>query len=568
MQFRRVKKIVMLLPAIILVGGGGIFSCSDKEIDISTTGDKGYTDQPIQSFRAQDADGSWIDAEIDEADRNITFRFHSHSTLDQVNCELDVDPKWGTLVFPEERSFTLNLNSAQVITVNDGVDDIRYRVTGEIQEPLLSLRIVVGEDQAQPLSIAPVMHVRMEKERARSALEHAALQMTLENDVVLLSPEDPSDVNLNGAPAEIVIYDKKHNHQKIYTLSVTPAAAVNLDSGGWEDVSVNWAQEHSVELKDHIAIYRTDALHGSSGRIGWAVVVAGSGYDAKLIAKADVESGRSKVSLALHDNPDYNVFIPYQGPSMWRTKADGDNTYISPLVWRDGASARTASFGTRPCVGIKAGKAEIRYAFVADNVLYSSASPKDEPVASDGEPWNVDVAAGGCLMLIQNGQNLIGGEDARSFSTYRSLWVPYPDCHTFITTSWSVWKPLDDYLAQRGGRTAIGCTADGSLVIFQTEMLVNTHNQPQWTSTAESGSTVNEVARELLQMGCTSAALWEENYWNIILMQDGGAYNEGNLWGAEFFHHQRRHYLDATDAHSRGQLADNELENLYVLMIK
>ena len=413
------------------------------------------------------------------------------------------------------------------------------------------------------------MTARFRETRSRSALEHVKIELTTAPDAVILSPENLDDVNLNGDTVEIHVYDKKAHHEKTYLLGALPGAAIETDAGNWEDVTLPWGRAHSVTLPDHISIYRSTSLHGSSGRIGWAIVVNGGDMEGKLVAKADVSSGRSKVSLALHDNPDYKIFIPYQGPAVWKKASEESaGTLISPLIYRNAQVARSATFGTRPCIGIKDGKAEIRYACDVSGALYRFNGPLEEPTAADGEPWDVSLAAGGCFMLIQNGQNLLGGEDSRTLSTYRSLWVPYPGSYTFLTPNWSTYQPLDTYLTQRGGRTALGTTEDGSLVIFQTEMLVNTHNQPQWTSTAESGSTVNEVARELLQMGCVSASLWEENYWNIVLLQDGGAYNEGNLYGAEFFHHQRRHYLDATSAHARGDLADAEYENLYVLMIK
>jgi len=554
-----------ILTAVVLFSGA--LSCSEKEIQISTTGNKGYTEKPIHSFKAMDANGEWIDAEIDDNDRNINFRFRAHTSLEEVNCVLDVDPEWGSLIFPESREFVLNLNAAQVITVNDGVDDIRYRVTGEIQEPLRKVSLTAAGETVEVSSISSRIVARFDATRSRSALEHVKVALTMEKDLVLLSPENLDDVDLNGKDVSIHLYDKKTRHEKVYTLSAFPGAAIATGPGNWEDVSVSWSAAHSVALPDHISIYKTTSLHGSAGRTGWAIVVDGGKVGGKLLAKADVEAGRSKVSLVLKDHPDYMVFIPYQGPGMWRTSANGENTYISPVVWRDGSFARSITFGTRPSLGIKDGKAEIRFAYNIGDVLYSFNGPKEEPKAEDGTPWDADLAAGGCFMLVQNGENLLGGEDSRTLSTYRSLWVPYPETHTFITPNWSNYQPLDTYLTQRGGRVAMGCTAEGSLVIFQTEMLVNTHAQYQWTSTADSGSTVNEVARELVQMGCTSAALWEENYWDIVLMQDGGAYNEGNLYGAEFFHHQRRHYLDAS-GHTPGSLYDSEYENLYVLMIK
>lgn len=558
-----------VLTAFALLVGGCIVSCSDREIQISTTGNKGYTDVPIRSFKALDANGEWVDAEIDEHDRNINFTFRAHSALDSVKCVLDVDPEWGSLVYPETREFKLNLNASQTITVNDGVDDIRYRVTGEIKEFIERIQIQVGAETAEPLAVSPSMTVRLSRTKNRSALEHSKIVLTAGESVVLLSPESLDDVNLNGRGVEIKLYDKHVHCEKTYSLQAVPAACINTSAGNWEDVSLSWSAEHSVTLPDNIAIYKTSSLHGSSGRIGWAVVVAGGSVDGALSVKETYAD--NKVSSVLHANPSYMVFVPYQGVNRWSATAGkytGNTTgdFINPTVWKDGAAVRSGDWGTMPAVGIKDGKAEIRYADIIDGSLYSFETPSLTPNAEDGTLWDADLAAGGCLMLVQDGQNLIGGNDSRSLDIYRNAWTSTPEAEQNLTTAYK-FASLESYLTARTGRTALGCTADGSLVIFQSERLVNMNAANLWYSTKDSGSTANEVARELVDMGCTSGALWEENYWNIVLMQDGGAYNEGNLWGAEFFPHKRRESL-GDDGKTAGTVLDSEFVNLYVLMIK
>ena len=563
------RKRIPFLPAFLLLLLA--YSCSRPEIQISTTGNKGYTDTPIVSFKAMDANGEWINADIDENDRNINFVFRAHSSLEKVTCRIKVDPEWGSLIFPETDEFELNLNAAQVITVNDGVDDIRYRVSGEIAEPLDNIIIEAGSEKASPLSITPEMTVRLTSEKRRSTLEHASITLVKDPSVVLISPEDISDVDLNGKPLQIKVYDKRIHHEKTYTISAIPAASINTGSGSWEDVSVSWGgQEHNINLPDHISIYKTESLHGSPGRIGWAVVLNGGMLSGGLSLKESFPD--NKVSLALHANPDYKVFVPYQGVNRWSNtpgKYTGNTTgdYINPLVWTSGTAVRNSNWGSLPTLGIKDGKAEIRYAYVLDGSLYSFAAPSWQPKAQDGMPWDVDMAVSGCLMLVQGGENLIGGTDARSLDIYRNAWTSCPNAEQNLTTAYK-FSSLESYLTARTGRTAIGCTQDGSVVIFQSERLVNMNGANLWYSTPDSGSTANEVARELVEMGCVSGALWEENYWNIVLMQDDGAYHAGNnLWGVDFFPHKRRVSL-ADDGKAGGTILDNEFVNLYVLMLK
>ncbi|MBR1706435.1 MAG: hypothetical protein IJ721_06560 [Bacteroidales bacterium] len=555
--------------ALLLLLLTGAVSCGEKELDVTPSEDKGYAEHPILSFRAQDADGRWIDAAIDDVDRNIVFEFRARTDLDNIPCILEVDPGWGARVSPETRDFNLNLSAAQTITVNDGIDDLRYRVSGQLYQQIRGLRGTAGEETVSTAPVGSHMTLKFVNTVSRDALSGVQVQLDLAEDAELVAPLDLSALDLNGKMAEIKVLDKTIGYEKTYTLAATAGSAIETGPGRWEDVSLPWSAAHDVTLPDHIAIYQTTSLSGTAGRTGWAIVITGGRVEGQLKAKADFSpTSRSKVSLALEDNPGHTVFVPYQGPGMWRVSATASNSYISPVVYRNGNFARVPSFGTPPVLGVKDGKAEIRYAWPVDGVLYHFAKPHETPTAADGAPWEVDFAAGGCFMLVQDGANLVGGEDSRSQSNYRQEWTPIPDVHTFITPDWSNWKPLETYMTQRSGRTAIGCTAEGAVVILQTEMLINSHAQPQWTSTTQDGSTVYEVAQALVDMGCTSGALWEENYWNTILLQDGGAYREGNLRGAEFFPHQRRHFLDTTASHQAGDLNDAEFENLYVLMFK
>ena len=101
----------------------------------------------------------------------------------------------------------------------------------------------------------------------------------------------------------------------------------------------------------------------------------------------------------------------------------------------------------------------------------------------------------------------------------------------------------------RTGRSAVGCTAKGDLVILAVEKFVNTHNQGQNVDAGHNGGsgdtrgvTLYELGKVMSDLGCDAAMTVEDYNWSYLLLQDGSER------GKDVFRTNNRWVLDAKNA--------------------
>ena len=469
----------------------------------------------------------------------------------------------------------LNLTDPKTITVNDGVDDIKYSVIGNIYQLIKGATATAGGKTAVTTLGANSISFKFPDLYDANFLASTKVDFELNDEAELVGTVTSGSVSLdlNRKTQTIKVKDKVSGVERSLEVVARTADVINLEPGSWTDYTSEFAARTGAVVPSSVTVYKTDKLNGQNGRVGYTIAIPAGSVQAKLVAKGELSdpNKNSIVSKVLHDNPDWGVFVPFQCPGVWQWDSGSpEKKYISPIVYKDGKSYRTPGFDGNasrkmcpPVISVIDSKAQIRFAELIDGKIYSFDRFTRTPSAETGSVWDVPFAVSGYFMILYNGENLIGGENTQSYEVYKSEYLMSPDMRCQLTPSWKN-DPINNYMALHAGRVALGVTKKGDLVILQVAMLMNSHNQGQKEHKNKEdvfGSTMFETAEELKRMGCETAMLIDDNYWSCILMQDGGKFNDGPLYGVDFFQHQIRYNLDNDKRQS-------ELANLAVLMLK
>lgn len=555
-------------------------ACNKDKIDVTPSEDPGYAEQALVSIEALDGD-KWVKGDINQDELSVTFVFHTLDAVNAVKCRVEVDPEWGQLVSPESTSseFTLDLTSGSSITVNDGFDDLKYRVSGSVY-PLIKSVTASASNFTSDGSVGGGAIIFNFREINRfELLADATVKFELNEQAELLDPDKTEiPLNLNQRRYEVSVKDKVSGTVRKYTMYAKIAVPFNMEAGNWSECTSEWIAAKGLVNAENVTIWRTDKLNEVDGRIGYAQIIPAGAIKAKLLAKGECNpSTDSRISQALHNNPDYSIYIPFQSPGVWTWDGASNKAYFSPIVYKDGKSWRTSGFNADasrklcpPAITVKDGKAEIRYAQdFNDGKIYSYDNFTKSPTAASGTEWDVPFAVSGNFMILYNGVNLIGEESQTAYDAYCRNFLAGPNMYNDVNRSWTL-KPMSEYVGYKAGRVAIGTTENGDIVVLQVAMLMNHHNDDQKEQKGQHdkfGSTMYETARELQQMGCNNAMLLDDNFWSVVLMQDNGRFSIPssapglNLYGVDFFQHQIRFHLDNDKVQA-------ELDNLAILMLK
>ena len=555
-------------------------ACSREKIDVMPSEDPGYAEIALISLEALDGD-KWIRGDIDRDKQTVSFVFHSLESVSSVKLRAELDQEWGTLVTPESTSseFTLDLTSGASITVNDGFDNLKYRISGSVYRLFKSVSATAAEMTVEGSVGGGAIIFNFDKINRFDLLGNAKVKIEMNDEAELLDPaQSEFTLDLNQKRHEISVKDKVSGIVRKYTVYAKIAVNFDMEPGGWVECTTEWIDAKGLVNTDNVTIYKTMRLNGVEGRIGYAQIIPAGAIQARLLAKGECNPVTdSKISQALHNNPDYSIYIPFQCPGVWTWDGASDKKYFSPIVYKDGKSWRTSGFNgdaarklCPPTLTVKDGKAEIRSAQdFNDGKIYSYDSFTKSPTAASGTEWDVPFAVSGNFMILYKGVNLIGEESVAAYDAYCRNCLAGPNMYNDANRSWGL-KPMSEYVGYKAGRVAVGTTEKGDIVILQVAMLMNYHNDAQKEQKKQHdkyGSTMYETARELQQMGCNNAMLLDDNFWSVILMQDGGKFcvpssTAGlNLYGVDFFQHQMRFHLD-------NDKVQTEMDNLAVLMLK
>lgn len=560
-----------------------VVSCTE-EYKFTIADDPGYSAAPISSIQALDGE-KWIAGQVDMDTKTITFGFHALSNLRNVPVRVTLDGNWPFMVNPNTNLFTADLSSSYRMTVNDGIDDIIFRLEGGIYQLVKSVKISIPGEENQECSVSgTVVTGKFSSVFLLSELSSVDIEISLNEGATLITPESSfSGVDLSsGKPFPVSIRDDFSGIVKTYNIYVVPSDVVNID-GSWEEITASYQEQNDLSLSPNMRIYRTGSLYGYSGNVGYLFTIPAGSVQMKVVEKNQLPTTNdSKVSAVVRANRDWSLFIPMNCPGVWHvdgsTAATGF-TYYSPLAYgtdkngdksvlrQEGWGGNTPGYA--PALAVKDGKAYMAPAKTdkAANKLYRYTD-----VRGGGEQdWSdVDCAWGGYFQIVNGGSSLITAEGDRFYTSYNADWRAIQTLTIFTSPSWSVAVPIKEHDALRTGRTAVGCTANGDLVILSVEKFVNTHNQGQDTDKGKNGGssdtrglTLCEIANVMAGLGCSEAMTLEDLAWCYVLLQDGGERGKDVFWT------NNRWWIDTSNANYGTRKTESaEYANLTVACFK
>lgn len=562
------KKLSLTLAALSLfIMGTG---CAEDEYRFRLSDDPGYVTDPVVSVRALDGD-RWIQGNLDNAARTVHFDFHVASTLENVVLDVELDKNWAGMTSPTSTRFEANLKNGYKFTVNDGVDDVSYTVTGEIYQLIKSVKATLGSETVDCSLIDNSFSGTFSTAFLLSDLVGIDIELELGEGTDLVS--DPSilkDVDFSsGEGLKVVLKDKSVGKDRIYLIYANPSNVVNLGSD-WTESTKTWQNNYNIEF-GNMRMYISESLFGYNGNVGYLFTVPAGRVEMKVLEKNDVGAAVSKMSPAVRNNRGYTLFYGIQGPGIFHTDGSTSTsgfTYYSPLAYGPDKNnvtkvLRNDGFGGSqkvyaPALGIQDNKVSMHPAGAVDGKLYMYQDAK----GNGAMEWTPEAATGGYFQIVKDGSNLISAEGDRYYSTYNTDWRLLGENMTVFTLpDWGKSCPIIEHDQLRTGRIGIGCTAKGDLVILTVEKFVNTHNQGQMSDKNHNGAssdlrglTLYELAEVMVRMGCSDVMTVEDYNWSYLLLQDGTDRGKDVFWT------NNRWWIDTSNA-NYGNRKDESAEH-------
>lgn len=557
-----------------------LLSCGKERPEVHLSELTGYASHPFASIKAFDVSGSegrWVEGVVDDEKRTVDFRFHSMADFRNVLVKVVMEENWASMVYPDTLVFRANLSSPYKITINDGVDNINYSLSGREYPLIEDIQLTFSTGETVACTLDGLKGFARSESPLWSALRNVRVTVNVSEEASMVtSPSSLASVDFStGSKLSIVCKDNVNGKQRTYVVSSLPADVATL-SDDWTDVTraTEWS---SVAFSDASRLYKTSKLFGYTGNVGYLYTLPAGKVQMKVMDKWTNLSGSSKMSKTVRDNRGWCAFVPAQGPQKWKLSATGSATYYSPLAYGpDGSGVvralRQEGFGgTRdnqmyaPALALKDGKVSIRPAATkADNNLYSYTG-----FSGAGEAlWSgVECAFGGMFQIVKDGSPLVATESDSDYADYNEFCRRYKTMYQNLDYHWA-YSPVTDWDKLRTGRVYIGCTAQGDLLILAVEKFVNSHNQGQATDagldgvddTDRRGLNFYEAGKVLCDLGCSDAMLIEDLNWCYVLLQDNGDRGKDLFMTNNRFDFQKEGYPM--------QAEGNEVDNLAIVCFK
>ena len=571
------KLLLPVFPLFFLLMTAG---CERKQLNLQLGDVPAYAVHPFSSIRALDTDGSqerWVEGVVDDDARTVEFYMSMLEDYNDVSIEVELDKYWSSMVWPETLTFNADLTSAYRITVNDGVDNIHYQLSCRENPLIAGIRLTLASGEILNCAFEGRKAVgRSALSYAWSALQGVRIEVELAGEASLVTPSASlEDVDFStGETFSLVCRDESTSTLRTYVISAFPADVATL-SPDWTDVT-HTSPWNTAVLSDYARIYQTTELYGYEGNVGYLYTLPAGNVQMKVLEKWAHLGGQSNISSVVRSEREWTLFLPSQGPKVWKLSPSGEEVYYSPLAYGpDGSQTtrplREEGFGGKresgmyaPAIGIRDGRVGIRPAATkADGKLYAYSDAKGEGEAL----WDAECAFGGLFQLVRNGQSLITSDTDRSYEEYNEQCRRYTTMYQNLDYTWA-YGPVTRWDQLRTGRFLIGCTADGGLMVLGIEKFVNTHNQGQDTDSGKNGNTdadrrglnFYEAGSLMRDLGCSDVMTLEDLNWCFGILQDG------TDRGLDFFKTNRRYNFQSPGCPQREE--NNELSNLAIVCFK
>lgn len=520
-----------------------LVSCGKERPEVRLGELTGYASHPFASIKAFDVSGSegrWVEGVVDDQDRTVDFRFHSLTDFRNVLVKVVMEENWASMVYPDTLVFRANLTDTYKITVNDGVDNIIYALSGREYPLIDNIQVTFSTGETVACALDGLKGFVRSESPLWSSLRNVRVGVKFSDNASLVSSSSPlNSVDFSeGGKLTIVCRDEINGKQRSYEISSLPADVAKL-SPDWTDVT-KLSPWKTATLSDGARLYKTTKLFGYNGNVGYLYTLPAGKVQMKVLDKWAHQggTGKSKISQVVRANRDWSLFLAAQGPQAWKLAREGAATYYSPLAYGPNGSGvvgalREEGFGgTRdkgmyaPAIALAGGKVSIRpSATKADKKLYSYTG-----FSGAGEAlWSgVECAIGGMFQLVKDGSPLVASEGDSDYADYNEFCRHYKTMYQYLDYHWA-YSPVTDWDKLRTGRVYIGCTAQGDLLVLAVEKFVNTHNQGQASDagadgvddTDRRGLNFYEAGKVLSDLGCSDAMMIEDLHWTFLVFQDG-----------------------------------------------
>lgn len=531
MQYMFTEKIKATIT--IFAAATFLLTSCEKKYSYEIAEDPGYVTDPVVAVRALDGD-KWIQGSLDQEARAVTFEFHTVANLENIVLEVELNKHWAEMVSPKQAKFTANVKSDYKFTVNNGYDDVTYTVKSSMYRQIVEVKATLGEETITLLPLDNSFTGSFHSAYLAADLKNVSFDVSLNEDVELVTVSDKlKGLDLSdGEGVAITVLDKSVNRKKTFMAYTNPSDVASIDAT-WTEVTKSWGNEFGINF-GKVRMYKTEQLNGVSGNVGYLLTIPAGFVEMKSAEKNIVSDAR--ISGIVREFRDYVIFVPFQGPAVWHTDgstATSGYEYYSPLSYgpdKNGVTKvlRNDGFGGSkktyaPALAIKEGRLQIKPAGAEDGKLYCY----DDAKGNGKKEWDVEAAAGGMFQIVKDGVALVTGESDRTLQTYNQDWRAYPDLTINTTPKWAP-EPIIVHDKLRTGRLAIGCTADGALILLSVEKLVNTHNQGQAKDQGRDGSgsdprglSLYGLSQMMANLGCSDAMTMEDYHWSYVILQDG-----------------------------------------------
>lgn len=364
-----------------------LFSCA---VDPVRTG---AVAEPLLGVSAEDGQST---TQATMLGNDIKLAFNNMTDLSSVYVTFRL-ARGAKLVYPSNTLCILNFekNNPMEVIVNNGVADIRYRLTAvtPVRPVFKTLRAMDGDLEAE-VEVDDISRTIVFQFLNRVDLNDVEIQMET-NDGAFLLGLVPKRFDLTRTHTIGVFNGLAEVEYKLSGFSTD----VFAKDGRWTDLSQDYVTPDSGA--PFFKMYRTETAGDTRSCVAAVQTFAGGSFDMTVLGNGGVGSSISsgqRLTTVANSNRNTWPFI-VNGMSGWESPA------LQALIYRDGTvvQAPGSNYSCPPAVGLMPdGSLQIRYVKVEGGSLL--ATEDDATVSGRSfSPWNPVFAASVYSLLIHKG---------------------------------------------------------------------------------------------------------------------------------------------------------------------
>jgi hypothetical protein len=494
-----------------------------KNFVIPLEDDKPKSETPIISAQALDGN-EWVDGTIDGKKITFVLRYTEKSDWNKVSVRFTTDEN-ASVTDPSESPATLDLSKECTVVTSDGYVPVNYTLKATEFQLITNVKVTINGESKEGVPVDGKINMSF----INSNSLPATLELTLNKDVSLVSPTTNISSQNLSSPLTITAKDNKTGKSKNYVLTLT---------SDWENITPQ-INTDNVSLPSYMSVFKNTHVMDRKGNTGYIIKIPAGKIDMKTSLKEQAYSSwfinGQKVGDVVKENTDYHVFVGGMSMAYWKPMTKTSVINNGAVVAEGGPYwGYIYMYNCPPTLGVKDGKASISYADILNGKLNKINPPQHATSKSSftGTLWDVDASVSGYAYPLQNGKVMIENESATDYKALADIErnFKFSTVNGMIVTGFKLYingseiSNCPAYVSdeQRMARTLIGVNTNGDLFIFVSERYAWANNYMiNKSSYPSDGTTLQEAATILKQMGCSDAIAFHQIEYAVTALQNG-----------------------------------------------